>query len=55
MSYYYEKPFKSADPVIAKVKLELRSYFDTGAVDDSLFPIYINGEVIWVVCIACSL
>lgn len=42
MSYYYKYDFVSPDPVYAIVKEELKSYFDTGAVDDLLFPTYLD-------------
>ena len=42
MSYYYKYNFISPDPVYATVKEELKSYFDTGAVDDLLFPTYLD-------------
>ena len=34
MSYYYKYDFVSPEPLYATVKEELKSYFDTGAVDD---------------------
>lgn len=37
MSYYYKYTFISPEPVYATVKEELKSYFDTGAVDDLMF------------------
>jgi hypothetical protein len=40
MSYYYKYNFVSPEPVFSIVKEELKSYFDTGAVDDLLFPTY---------------
>jgi hypothetical protein len=40
MSYYYKYKFISPEPLYAKVKEELRSYFETGVVDDLLFPIW---------------
>lgn len=40
MSYYYKYKFVSPDPLFARVKEELKSYFDTGAVDDLMFPIW---------------
>lgn len=40
MAYYYKYKFVSPDPVFARVKEELKSYFDTGAVDDVLFPLW---------------
>ena len=42
MSYYYKYSFVSPDPIYATVKEELKSYFDTGAVDDLLFPTYLD-------------
>lgn len=42
MSYYYKFNFVSPDPIYATVKEELKSYFDTGAVDDLLFPTYLD-------------
>lgn len=42
MSYYYKYEFVSPEPQYATVKEELKSYFDTGAVDDLLFPTYLN-------------
>lgn len=42
MSYYYKYKFVSPEPVYATVKEELKSYFDTGAVDDLLFPTYLD-------------
>lgn len=42
MSYYYKYNFVSPDGVFATVKEELKSYFDTGAVDDLMFPTYLN-------------
>ena len=40
MSYYYKYNFVSPEPVYSIIKEELKSYFDTGAVDDLLFPTY---------------
>lgn len=40
MSYYYQYKFVSPDNLYARVKEELKSYFDTGAVDDLMFPIW---------------
>lgn len=37
MSYYIKYPFTSPEIVYANVKEELKSYFDTGAVDDLMF------------------
>lgn len=42
MSYYYKYNFVSPETIFAEVKEELRSYFDTGVVDDILFPRYIE-------------
>jgi len=42
MSYYYKYDFVSPEPQYALVKEELKSYFDTGAIDDLLFPTYLN-------------
>jgi len=42
MSYYYKYNFVSPDPVYSTVKEELKSYFDTGAVDDLMFPTYLD-------------
>lgn len=42
MSYYYKYDFVSPEPQYATVKEELKSYFDTGAIDDLLFPTYLN-------------
>lgn len=40
MSYYYKYTFVSPEPVFAVIQEELKSYFDTGAVDNLLFPTY---------------
>lgn len=42
MSYYYKYNFISPEPIYATVKEEFKSYFDTGAVDDLLFPTYLD-------------
>lgn len=42
MSYYYKYAFVSPEPVFATIKEEFKSYFDTGAVDDLLFPTYLD-------------
>lgn len=42
MSYYYKYNFVSPEPVYATIKEEFKSYFDTGAVDDLLFPTYLD-------------
>lgn len=40
MSNYYNYNFESPVPLYALIKEELKSYFQTGAVDDLLFPIW---------------
>jgi len=40
MSFYYKYKFVSPEPIFALVKEELKSYFDTGAIDDTLFGLY---------------
>lgn len=40
MPEHYEYNFVEASPTYAKIKEEMKSYFDTGAVDDLLFPIW---------------
>jgi len=42
MAYFYKYDFISPEPIYAIIKEELKSYFDTGAVDDLLFPVYTN-------------
>jgi len=42
MSYYYKYNFVSPEVVFSIVKEELKSYFDTGAIDDLLFPTYLD-------------
>lgn len=42
MSYYYKYNFTSPEMVYATVKEELKSYFDTGAIDDLMFPTYLD-------------
>jgi hypothetical protein len=42
MSYHHKYDFVSPEPTYAIVKEELKSYFDTGAIDDLLFPTYLN-------------
>lgn len=42
MSYYYKYNFTSPEVVYSTVKEELKSYFDTGAVDDLMFPTYLD-------------
>jgi hypothetical protein len=40
MSYYYKYNFTTPEIVYSTVKEELKSYFDTGAIDDLMFPTY---------------
>lgn len=40
MTWHYKQDFVSPEPVYARVKEELRSYFDAGLVDDLLFPLW---------------
>lgn len=40
ISYYYKFNFVSPETIFAEVKEELRSYFQTGVIDDILFPRY---------------
>ena len=40
MSIYKKYNFISPEQLYAKIKEELKSYFDTGIIDDLLFPIY---------------
>ena|ERR1035437_8952882 len=42
MSAFYKYNFISPEPSYALVKEELKSYYDTGALDDLLFPTYLN-------------
>lgn len=42
MSYYYKYSFISPSGIYATVKEELKSYFDSGAIDDLMFPTYTN-------------
>lgn len=42
MSYYYKYNFISPEPTFAVVKEELKSYFDSGAVDTLMFPTYVD-------------
>jgi hypothetical protein len=42
MSYYYKYNFTSPEIIYSTVKEELKSYFDTGAVDDLMFPTYLD-------------
>src|SRR5680860_826812 len=40
MSYYYKYQFISPEGIYSTVREELKSYFDTGAIDDLLFATY---------------
>jgi hypothetical protein len=40
VSYYYKYNFISPEPLYSEVKEELKSYFQTGVIDDILFPKY---------------
>lgn len=40
MSNYYKYNFIEPDPIYANIKEELRSYFETNAVDDVMFPVW---------------
>ena len=40
VSYYYKYDFISPEPLYAEIKEELKSYFQTGVIDDILFPKY---------------
>jgi hypothetical protein len=42
MSYYSKYDFVSPEPIYAIIKEELKSYMDTGMIDDLLFPTYLN-------------
>jgi hypothetical protein len=42
MSFYYKYKFVNPEPLFAIVKEEMKSYFDTGSVDDTLFPEYVD-------------
>ncbi len=42
MAHYYKYNFVSPAPTYAIVKEELKSYFDTGIVDDLMFPTYLR-------------
>lgn len=41
-SYYYQYNFISPEPLFTQVKEELKSYFQTGVIDDVLFPTYVE-------------
>src|SRR5680860_784781 len=42
MSTYYKYNFVSPEPIYALVTEELKSYMDTGAIDNLLFPTYVD-------------
>lgn len=42
MSYYYKYNFTTPEIIYSTVKEELKSYFDTGAIDDLMFPTYLD-------------
>ncbi len=42
MSLYYSYEFVSPASLLALIKEELKSYFDTGAIDDLMFSIYLS-------------
>ena len=42
MSNYYRYRFTSTEKIYATVKEELKSYFDSGSVDDMMFPTYLD-------------
>lgn len=42
MSYYYRYNFVSPEPIYATIREEFKSYYDTGSIDDLLFPTYLN-------------
>lgn len=42
MSYYYKYNFVSPEPIFAIVQEELKSYFDSGAIDSLMFSTYLN-------------
>jgi len=42
MAHYYKYDFTTPAPIYAIVKEELKSYFDTGIVDDLMFPTYLK-------------
>lgn len=45
MSYYYKYNFVSPDPMFALVKQELRTYFEANAVDDLMFPVWMDSAL----------
>lgn len=42
MSVYYQYEFVSPEPIFALIKEELRSYFESGSIDDTMFNIWMN-------------
>lgn len=42
MNYYYKYNFISPEHIYANVREELKSYFDTGAIDTVMFPVYVE-------------
>lgn len=42
MSHYYQYKFVSPDPLFSRIREELKSYFDSGMLDDLLFPLWTN-------------
>lgn len=42
MSYYSKYNFVSPEPIYSIIKEELKSYMDTGMIDDLLFPTYLD-------------
>lgn len=42
MMHYHEKTFISSETLYAKIEEELSSYFNAGAVDNTMFPIWAN-------------
>lgn len=42
MSYYYKYNFTSPEGIYATIREELKSYMDTGVIDDLMFPTYLD-------------
>ena len=42
MSYYYKYNFISPEIIYSTIKEEMKSYFDTGSIDDLMFPTYVD-------------
>lgn len=40
MSEFYKYEFVSAEPMYAEIKEKLKTYFDSGAIDDVMFPVW---------------